>query len=551
MEMPGYISWLQILSCLALGFFTCWGVIGGILKWVGRGSNAALGRDFHHAHKTPVPRLGGVALAIAFILIALCIYFFNSLSAASTNTLGAIVFSSLAMFILGFWDDLRPLGAKFKLLGQIAIAALAYDFNIRIEIFRSPLTDADFNLGVFSLLGTIFWLVSLTNLINLIDGIDGLAGGICLMLMFLLANVGMGDNLGISMLLAIGVAGALLGFLKFNYPPAKIYMGDGGAYFLGFLIGVLSIVSSNKGSVAAALIAPAFALALPIVDVSLAVLRRGLRGLPIFRPDRKHIHHHMITLGISRERTVLNLYTVSLLCLFLAFSVFYVQGRMLPLYAGFLFLVLLIAGHLSGFTRDWFTVSSQLGKSLALRKETQYALTLSRWLVLEVERRKPADELWDDYKLVVRKLGFSRVTLLLPDGSFDAWQGNQFGKGASDDLLHATHDMSDGTVMEFYADRAAMSESQFDLLGDLTAETWYKIASSWRVINGAVFCFHPRATPSESWPQKEFIHIHGAQPLASKVSVGERNGGLAKLTLANPDGLRNGETKDPEALASV
>jgi UDP-GlcNAc:undecaprenyl-phosphate GlcNAc-1-phosphate transferase len=369
------------------------------------------------------------------------------------------------------------------------------------------------------------------------------------MLMFLLANLGMGDNLGISMLLSIGVAGALLGFLRFNYPPAKIYMGDGGAYFLGFLIGLLSIVSSNKGSVAAALIAPAFALALPIVDVSLAVLRRGLRGLPIFRPDRKHIHHHLITLGISRERTVLNLYTVSLLCLFLAFSVFYVQGRMLPLYAGFLFLVLLIAGHLSGFTRDWFTVSSQLGKSLVLRKETQYALTLSRWLVLEVERRIPADELWNDYKLVVRKLGFTKVTLLLRDGSLNSWQDDELSKRASD-LQHAAHDMSDGTVIEFYADKSAMSESQFDLLGDLAAETWYKIASRWRVINGSPFHFHSTTTRSESGPVEELIHIHGVQSLTSKVPTGERNG-LARLTLAKPSDLRNGETKDPEALASA
>ena len=294
------------------------------------------------------------------------------------------------------------------------------------KIFKSPLTETDVSLGMFSFFVTVLWLVSLTNLINLIDGIDGLAGGICLMLMFLLANVGIGGDYGFSMLLATGVSGALIAFLRFNYPPAKIYMGDGGAYFLGFLIGILSIVNSNKGTVAAALIAPAFALALPIIDVSLAVLRRGLGGLPIFRPDQKHIHHHLITLGISRERTLLNLYTVSLLCLFLAFAVFYMQGRMLPLYAGLLFLVLLIAGRLSGFTKNWLAISSQLGKSLALRKETQYALTLNQWLVLEIERHNSVDELWRDYQFVVKKLRFAKVKIVLPDGSMNIWRADEF-----------------------------------------------------------------------------------------------------------------------------
>jgi UDP-GlcNAc:undecaprenyl-phosphate GlcNAc-1-phosphate transferase len=536
MKTLDYLNWLQILFCLALGFFTSWGLIKVILNWVKSGGPATGGREFHHAHKTPIPRFGGVALVAAFALVALAIYFFGSLSVASAKTLAVIVFSSLAMFSLGFWDDLRPLGARFKLAAQIAVAAGAYAGNIRIEFFKSPWTDSNFDLGALSFFGTVLWLVSLTNLINLIDGIDGLAGGICLMLMFLLANVGMGDDLGISTLLSIGLVGALLGFLRFNYPPAKIYMGDGGAYFLGFLIGILSIVSSNKGTIAAALIAPAFALALPIVDVSLAVLRRGVRGLPIFRADRKHIHHQLITLGISRERTVLNLYTVSLLCLFLAFSVFYVQGRMLPLYSGFLFFVLLVAGHFSGFTKDWFAVSSQLGKSLALRKETQYALTLSRWLVLEVERRIPADELWQEYKFVVKKLGFSRVKLILPDGSINTWQMHELDKRA-DDLHYVAHEMSDGTVIEFVADKAILSESQFDLLGDLAAETWYKIASRWLVINRAPFYFPSTTTEPESRLRTSKV------PREEEATWPDGNS-------TKRSNLRNGETADPEASVS-
>jgi UDP-GlcNAc:undecaprenyl-phosphate GlcNAc-1-phosphate transferase len=469
------VNWVQILSCLALGFFSCWALIGIILKRADK-IVATRGPEFHHTHKAPIPRLGGVALVSAFVVVVSAIYLGGSISAANGATLAVILFSSLAMFALGLWDDIRQLSAKFKFAAQIAIASSIYFSNIRIELFKDPLTDSNFHLGVAGYFATVLWLVTLTNLINLIDGIDGLAGGICLMLMLLMANLGMSDNLSYSALLSIGVAGALLGFLKFNYPPAKIYMGDGGAYFLGFLIGILSIVNSNKGDVAAALIAPAFALALPIVDVSLAVLRRGLRGLPLFRPDQKHIHHHLITLGISRERTLLNLYTVSLLCLFLALGLFCLQGRLLPLYTGLLFLVLLVAGHLSGFTKNWSRIPSQLGQLLSLRKDTRYALTLDRWLVLAAERDGSLETLWEDYRFVVKKLGFSKVTVTLPDCVTRSWQAERFDE-KSLDYQQAAHEISDGTIIEFIADKRVMPEVVFTLLGDLASETWYKAAA--------------------------------------------------------------------------
>jgi len=472
----------QILACLVLGFGVCWALIGIILRRAEQKQGFERAKDYHHGHKAPIPRLGGVAMASAFVTVALAIALCTTVSGSAQDELGVIVFSSLAMFFLGLWDDLRSLSAKFKLAIQIAIASAVYFSNIRIELFRDPLSGTDLQLGAFGYLATVLWLVSLTNLINLIDGIDGLAGGIGLMLMLLMANLGATDHLDFCTLLAIGVAGALLGFLKFNYPPARIYMGDGGAYFLGFLIGILSIVNSNKGTVAAALIAPAFALALPIVDVSLAILRRGARGLPVFRPDQKHIHHHLITLGISRERTLLNLYTVSLLCLFLALCVFCLQGRMLPLFTGLLFLVLLVAGHLSGFTRNWYEVGSQLGQSLRLRKETRYALTLDRWFMLEAERRSRLEDLLEDYQFVVRKLGFARLHLTLPNGVAHTWQNEGFDPHTTPHR-QAAHEISDGTVVELTAATQKMPDPLFTLLGDLAAEMWYKAAQRHRLVS--------------------------------------------------------------------
>src|ERR1035437_706114 len=180
----------------------------------------------------------------------------------------------------------------------------------------------------------------MTKLINLIDGVDGLAGGICLLLMTLLAYVGYQG--GTFALLASGMAGALLGFLAFNFPPARIYLGDGGAYFLGFQIGLFSILSSHKGTVFAALTAPLFVLALPILDTALAILRRGLRGLPIFRPDRQHIHHHLLGMGLSRRKVELYLYAVTLIFLAMGFAAFWSRGHLVPVLLGLATLILLV-----------------------------------------------------------------------------------------------------------------------------------------------------------------------------------------------------------------
>ncbi len=224
------------------------------------------------------------------------------------------------------------LGARRKLIGQLVIATAAYWAGIEINKFQIPFTGHIIALGYWSWPVTVFWLVALTNLINLIDGVDGLAGGICLMLMLLLVFVGGGA--GDLSFIAAGMAGALLGFLWFNFPPARIYMGDGGAYFLGFLIACKTIAGSQKGTVFAALTAPLFVLALPILDTALAILRRGLRGLPLFRADRSHIHHHLLDSGLSRRRVVLAAYAFTAIFLGLGFVAFWWHGQHLAILLG-------------------------------------------------------------------------------------------------------------------------------------------------------------------------------------------------------------------------
>ena len=398
------------------GFAVSLGAIVLIIHACSSGWLAPRSAEFHHSDKPdrpPIPRFGGIALAAAFAILS---------AASGSPLLGfepdpvrwVIVGMALAMFGLGLWDDLRPLGARRKLLGQLLIATAAYFWGLGIHHFKIPLTDHIIDLGLYGWPVTVFWLVAMTNLINLIYGVDGLAGGIALMLMVLLAMVGGGVEF--VPYIAIGMGGALLAFLCFNSPPANIYLGDGGAYFLGFLIGGLTIYNSHKGTVLAALIAPLFVLALPILDTSLAVLRRGLMGLPLFRPDRRHLHHRLLQSGVSRENLALGAYAFTGFFLILGLLAFFWRGEGFEvLMGGGMLMVLLLASQF-GFSQGWLNVAATLRRMLKARAEIQYALAQSHWLAMEGERGESIESICEDTALIARRLGFARIRIQLEDG---------------------------------------------------------------------------------------------------------------------------------------
>ena len=387
------------------------------------------------------------------------------------------------MFGLGLWDDFCPLGAKRKLAGQVLIASTAYFLGISIQHFEIPFVNQIIGLGLMSWLATVFWLVAMTNLINLIDGMDGLAGGICLMLMLLLASVRFGaDSMSF---IATGMSGALLGFLWFNFPPARIYLGDGGAYFLGCLIGCLTIVNSQKGTILAALIAPLFVLALPILDTTLAVLRRGLRGLPIFRPDQRHIHHHLLGQGISRQKVILGLYSFNALFLVLGFMAFWWRGQHLPILLGVGTLAVLLAAAKCKFSRDWFFVGRILGNSLAVRSEICYALSHSRWLAMEGARSPDIETLCEDAAFIARKLGFAIVRIRL-ENSEKRWQ---LGETNEEGCVHYQHPLPGhpGCFLNLGVPFPSSQEKKvrdtqkanFEIMSELLAEGWIKAMAAW------------------------------------------------------------------------
>jgi len=251
----------------------------------------------------PIPSLGGIAIYLG-VLFALILTGFSS------EFLGIIVSGTLIV-ILGILDDLYELSAIVKLLGQIVVGLVLIGFGTKIEFISNPFGGI-YYLGLLGVPMTLIWIVGVMNIINLIDGMDGLAGGVTVIATATLAIFAYQQGQVLTVILAVSVIGATLGFLKYNFNPAEIFMGDTGSMFLGFMLGTVSIVGSLKSVTAITLLIPVLALGVPILDTLFAILRRKLSGQPIFKADKGHLHHKLLELGLSQIQAVTIIYLVSI-----------------------------------------------------------------------------------------------------------------------------------------------------------------------------------------------------------------------------------------------
>lgn len=489
-------SVLTIAVIALTGALTSWVLVHLVLWFCRKNREAVRSGEFHHeATGEVVPRFGGVALAGTFVVAGLVYGLLQGWETLLRKDSITILVASLAMFAVGLLDDIKPLGARKKLLLQIIVALGAYALGLHVTTIKNPVTGAIFDLQSFGLVLTVIWLVAMTNLINLVDGIDGLAGGVSLMLMCLLAFVSL-DGAPLQFVVATAMAGGLLAFLRFNFPPARIYMGDGGAYFLGFLIGAMTIANSHKGTVLAALIAPVIALGLPIIDTALAIIRRGLKGLPLFRADRKHIHHRLMQRGLSRTKTVLLLYAISIVFLLMAFAMFWSEQRYVPIVFGMVFLVFLFMLQGRAMGLDWLTVGRSIGNSREMRKHTQYAMSLSCWLEMEAERQETLDGLWEDFTFVARKIGFTRAKVVFTN-SHRAWTSE--AHVPHPDLREYDFEFNPGARMLviLQCSDERMNPSVRSHLSELTAEAWLKAVLRWSQEKNKPLGFGAAPAPAE------------------------------------------------------
>jgi UDP-GlcNAc:undecaprenyl-phosphate/decaprenyl-phosphate GlcNAc-1-phosphate transferase len=301
---------LAFLVCLVLSMWSTWHIrtIAHAKGWTDAPTSE------RHVHVIPIPRLGGVAIFASFTAVVILatllprIFGFPSLLPVRA-TLG-LLGPALIVFALGVYDDLRGVSPAGKFLVQ-ALAATALYFA-GYGVHRMDLVSSSQPLQTFiGLPLTIFWVLLITNAFNLIDGLDGLAAGSALFSTAVIFSLSLFAPNPMVSFLAIALAGSILGFLRYNFHPASIFLGDSGSLFIGFLISALAIVSSQKAPTIVAVSIPLVSLGFPILDVVLSVARRFLGGKPLFLGDRDHIHHKLLKRGLSQRQAVLLLYAVT------------------------------------------------------------------------------------------------------------------------------------------------------------------------------------------------------------------------------------------------
>ena len=266
--------------------------------------------DVRKVHKKPIPRIGGVGIYVAFMAAMLSVMAYADLSSDVLNELTGLVAGGSLIVLLGLVDDYRNLPAKVKLLGQIACACVLVAFDVRIDFITDPFGDYLY-LEYLAIPATIFWIVGLTNTVNLIDGLDGLAAGVATIASITICLVALQQGYALVAVLTAALAGAAIGFLFYNFNPAKIFMGDTGSMFLGFMLAGISVVGAVKSAATIALIVPILALGLPILDTTFAIVRRARNHRPIFKPDKGHLHHRLLAHGFTQKQAVLLMYVVS------------------------------------------------------------------------------------------------------------------------------------------------------------------------------------------------------------------------------------------------
>lgn len=259
--------------------------------------------DARKLHTQPVPRLGGLAVYLAF-LAGLFVFGVNG-----REVWGLLAGTSLIV-LLGVLDDIYDLPAKAKLAGQIVAAVAVIPFGLQVEFVTNPLNGGLVYLGWWGIPVTIFWLVAVTNALNLIDGLDGLATGTAVIAALTLATVAWTEGQTGAAALALLLGAAALGFLRYNFHPAKIFLGDSGSMLLGFVLAAIAVVGLTKSATAVSLIIPILILGIPLFDTTLAILRRCYKRQPIFNPDREHLHHRLLDAGLTHRRAVLVVYGV-------------------------------------------------------------------------------------------------------------------------------------------------------------------------------------------------------------------------------------------------
>lgn len=369
--------------------------------------------NIRKVHDHAIPRVGGVAIALAYLVA------FGSLLIAGSQgghivwaaraAISRLVPAALFIFAVGLLDDLRTLSPWTKLTGQIAAASLAYAAGVHVRGFSGLNISEPWNFFV-----TVGWLLLCTNAVNLIDGIDGLAAGVGLFasVTTLIAALLQGN---VELALATTpLAGALLGFLRFNFNPATIFLGDSGSLLVGFLLGCFGVLWSQKSATILGMTAPLMALSIPLIDTTLAIARRFIRRQPIFGADRGHIHHRLLDRGLTPRKAALVLYAccaAGAICS-LAMMNQRLHGSVIVIFCAATWIGIQHLGYIE------FGLAGRMVVEGAFRRQLNAQLALLA-MRLDLDRAESRDQCWSLVQKAARDFGFHRVHMEVGGFIFD------------------------------------------------------------------------------------------------------------------------------------
>ncbi len=327
------------MTFLFLGTFVAALLLSFVLTKLVR--DVAMGRGWvaapahaRHLHDHALPRLGGIAIVFSFLIATgaalLAGRFLLPGGGLALRPLLTILPPAVLIFFLGVYDDVRTAGPYFKFFVQAIAGAMLFGGGLRI--LDLPILFGTHHFAWFTGLPlTILWVIAITNAFNLIDGLDGLAAGSALFSTLVVFVVALLGNLSLISLIALALAGAILGFLRYNFNPATIFLGDCGSQFIGFMLSALALYGAQKAPTIIAVAIPVVSFGLPILETSLSVVRRFISGRPVFTADREHIHHKLLQRGMSHRQVVIVLYGVSAIFALLSLFLLWPTGSTLGL----------------------------------------------------------------------------------------------------------------------------------------------------------------------------------------------------------------------------
>ena len=315
--------WGDIAVAFLLAFITAYVITPYTIRFAKKVGALDIPKESRKIHKKPMPRLGGLAVisgfavSVIYLLVVMSVEKTINLFDFDNYYIKLIGFfaGSLVLGLFCFFDDVKNINPFIKLLGQIIAAIIVTMCGVQIDKINLPFLNTIITEEITTIVFTVIWIVGITNAINLIDGLDGLSSGVSLIsCVSLLIIFALNGSPLISILLVTALAGSILGFLPFNFNPARTFLGDTGSNFLGYTLSIISILGMAKTYTAIVIIAPLIVFALPLLDTSLAIIRRiiktkSLKG--VFKADKEHLHHKIMKRGYSQKQAVLILYGLS------------------------------------------------------------------------------------------------------------------------------------------------------------------------------------------------------------------------------------------------